>query len=69
MATLLRTTGDNAMEAQRFNASYASRPSVTPEQMARDLAWRMTDAIKANDLDTARKIAIELKPLLGFLPE
>lgn len=57
------------LEAQRFNASYAARPAVTQEQKAQDLAQRMRDAIRANDLDAARAYAIELRPLLSFLPE
>ena len=57
------------LEAQRFNASYAARPAVTNAQKAQNLADKMMAAIKADDKVTARALAIELKPLLGFLPE
>jgi hypothetical protein len=57
------------LEAQRFNASYAARPLVTPAQQAQDLAQRMIAAIKTGNLDDARAHALALRPLLGFMPE
>ncbi len=57
------------LEAQRFNASYAARPVITNAQKAQDLAQRMIAAIKADRKDEARALAIDLKPLIGFLPE
>lgn len=68
MATRLRQRGDDQFAADRWQASQAARPRITDAQQAQDLADRMIAAIKADDKDTARTLALELKPLIGFLP-
>lgn len=62
-----KATVEAQLEAQRFQTQYAARPAVTDAQRAQDLADRMIAAIKADDKTTARRLALELKPLLGEL--
>lgn len=53
----------------RYRYQSASRPAVTPEAQAQDIARRMIDANNDGDLETARRLALELRPLLLWLPE
>jgi hypothetical protein len=57
------------LDTDRRNAQDAARPLVSPADEARELAWRMMDAIKSDDKAEARRLALALKPLVGFLPE
>lgn len=57
------------LAAQRHNASHAARPMLTSEQKAQATYHAMRAAIDAGDVTTARALAIELRPLLGFMPE
>lgn len=57
------------LEAQRFAASYGARPMVTNAQKAQDVFSQMRAAMDAGDVTTARALAIELRPLLGFMKE
>jgi hypothetical protein len=69
MAILLRSHGDAQLEAQRFQASQAARPAVTQAQRAQDVFSQMRAAMDVGEMDTARALALELRPLLGFMPE
>lgn len=72
MATSYSFTRNGIFEglaAERHSADYAARPVVTSEQKAQDIAQRFMAAIKADRRDEARALALELKPLLGLLPE
>lgn len=66
---MTRTRVYAQLEAQRWQAQQASRPAVTPEAQAQDIARRMIDANNDGDLETARRLALELRPLLLWLPE
>ena len=57
------------MESQRHAASYAARPELTQAQQAQAIYHAMKTAITAGELDTARGLALALRPLLGFMPE
>ena len=58
-----------AIEAQRWEAQQAARPMVAPEAQARELAWALMDAVRSDDTTEARRIALALRPLMGFLKE
>lgn len=53
----------------RHTYATAARPTLTDEARAQSLAQAMLAAIKDGRNDQARALAIELKPLMGFLPE
>ena len=54
-------------EAQRVSCQLNSRPVLTPKARAQSLATAMLAAKAAGDLDAARALAIELRPLLSYL--
>ena len=54
-------------EAQRFNAEQAGRPVLSKREQAQSLAIAMLAAKDAGDLDKARALALELKPLMSYL--
>ena len=65
----LRDAGDAAFEAHRWQAQQATRPMVAPEDQARELAWALMDAVRADDTTEARRLALALRPMLGLLRE
>jgi len=58
---------NEAHEAQRFQASQASRPTLDGKAQATALYHAMMAAKQAGDITKARALAIELKPLLSYL--
>jgi hypothetical protein len=65
----IRKNIEAQMESHRFTAAQAARPNLTDEARAQSLAQAMLAAIKDGRDDQARALAIELRPLLSFLPE
>ena len=64
-ATIARIEAQH--EAQRFSASQVGRPVLTLREQAQSLAQAMLAAKEAGELDRARALAIELKPLMSYL--
>jgi hypothetical protein len=58
---------DAQLEAQREMAELNSRPALTPKQRAISIHSAMMAAKQAGDLDKARALANELRPLLNEL--
>lgn len=59
---------DSAMEAQRVSCELNSRPTLTPREKAQSLAQAMLAAKDAGRIEDAKALAIELKPLMEYLP-
>lgn len=57
-----------SLEAQRENADYAARPALTLREQAESLYHAMMVAKAAGEIEKARALAVELKPLLEYLP-
>lgn len=55
------------LEAQRAATQLNSRPALTPKQRALNLHAAMMAAKQAGEIEKARALAVELKPLLGWL--
>lgn len=58
---------NDQLEAQRVGAELNSRPALSLKAQAINLYDAMMAAKAAGDLDRARALAVELKPLLGYL--
>jgi len=58
---------ENQHESQRVQAELNSRPALSLRDQAQSLAIAMLAAKEAGDLDRARALAIELKPLMSYL--
>lgn len=57
------------LESQRFLAEYNSRPEVEKRELAQVLAKDLRNALDAGNRDEARRVALALRPIIGFLPE
>lgn len=65
--TIRSITDQHASE--RTAAELNSRPALTLAEQAQSLAIAMLAAKDAGDVQRARELAIELRPLISYLPE
>lgn len=65
----LRKHGDEQLAAQRFNCDYSSRPEVEKRAIAAVLAKDLRIALDKGDKEEAKRVALALRPIWGFLDE